>query len=74
VTPQVTGDTEKSRNNGSTEMFRVHLTNMGYSLPGEWSTMKDAILAARRAGFEAAIREDWRTVAVWSPIGGLRRL
>jgi hypothetical protein len=56
-------------------MFTVYLTNFGHYLNDElpFASFDEALAAAKKACFEAAIFEGDLRIATWSPIGGLRR-
>lgn len=53
------------------EIYQTSLVNFGYDVyMGD--SLHEALEAAKKAGFEAAILLDGRTVATYSPIGGIK--
>ncbi len=59
-----------------THPYRLWLTNFHYYVDGDFSSLDEAVAAAKTKGFEVAIhfKDGGGTTVVgsWSPIGGLR--
>lgn len=53
-------------------MFRVYFLNFDYCSQDTFDTLEAAITHGISKGFEFSIIEQGRSVASWSPIGGLR--
>lgn len=52
--------------------FKLHFTNMGYGPEATFATVRDAVKAGIRYGFEFTVCDQHGIVTAWSPIGGER--
>ena len=52
--------------------FRIFLTNFGYYSQEEPDTLDGAKDVCRRAGFQATVEQNGKTVATYCPLWGFR--
>lgn len=53
-------------------MFTVYLTNMNYTIDGEFKTIQDAKAAGMKTGFEFVVIHDNNVIAGYQIFGGFQ--